>query len=464
MSERHRPRLHLSATTGWINDPNAPVRVGDTYHLFAQHNPASTVHGDICWLHWSSTDLVTWTERPVALTPRPDGPDAAGCWSGSAVLVGGEPWLLYSGYRSDAMHQSVCLARPAPDGVTWIAGRAPVVATPPQEVTMFRDPYGWGSEGDYRMVIGAGLPEGAPCCLLMTSPDLVDWTPRGLLLTGTDPVFSGQWVGEGWECPSLVPLGDRWLLVMSAWSPDRLDHVAFTVGDIVGDRLVAQRAGRLDHGPDFYAATTMADGDRVLMWAWSWEARSQADVAADGWAGVLTAPRALSLGSDGRLIQYPAAELLGLRGAGRESLGLRLLDCERLLDARAGAHLDLEVRLSVPPGGRAWVRLLTDALATEATLITYDAGAGEVSLDRNHSSRRAGTLGGRYAVPVTEDADGGVELRVLVDGSIVELFVAGACLTARVYPDGEDSIGLVVGAEGEAARVDVRWWPLLLIR
>jgi len=189
VSRRHRPRVHLSATTGWINDPNAPVRVGQTYHLFAQHNPSSTWHGDICWLHWTSTDLLTWTEHPVALAPRASGPDAAGCWSGSAVLVDGEPWLLYSG-------------------------------------TMFRDPYGWGRAGDYRMVIRAGLPGGEPCCLMLTSPDLVDWTSTGPLLTGTDPVSEGQWVGEGWECPPLVPVGDRWLLVMSAWSPDRLSHAA----------------------------------------------------------------------------------------------------------------------------------------------------------------------------------------------------------------------------------------------
>jgi len=35
---------------------------------------------------------------------------------------------------------------------------------------------------------------------------------------------------------------------------------------------------------------------------------------------------------------------------------------------------------------------------------------------------------------VSQDADGGVDVRILVDGSIVELFVAGTCITAWVYP------------------------------
>lgn len=63
---------------------------------------------------------------------------------------------------------------------------------------------------------------------------------------------------------------------------------------------------------------------------------------------------------------------------------------------------------------------------------------------------------------MSQDAEGGVDVRILVDGSIVELFVAGTCITAWVYPDDEDSIGSVVGAEGEAC-LDVRWWPLMLV-
>jgi len=69
------------------------------------------------------------------------------------------------------------------------------------------------------------------------------------------------------------------------------------VGELVGDRLVAKHAGRMDHGPDFYAAITLAEGDRVLMW-----------------------------------------------------LGVQLLDDEQSVDARAGAHLDLEKGIRVGTG------------------------------------------------------------------------------------------------------------------
>ena len=54
-------------------------------------------------------------------------------------------------------------------------------------------------------------------------------------------------------------------------------------------------------GPTFYAPQVLVDGDRVLLWGWAWEGaqRTPEEVAAAGWAGVLTFPRELSLGPAG---------------------------------------------------------------------------------------------------------------------------------------------------------------------
>ncbi len=69
----------------------------------------------------------------------------------------------------------------------------------------------------------------------------------------------------------------------------------------------------LDEGPAFYAPQLMTDGDRTLLWGWSWElGRTEEQVAAAGWAGVLTFPRELYV-RDGVLGSRPAAELAKLR-------------------------------------------------------------------------------------------------------------------------------------------------------
>ncbi|MGI3782058.1 MAG: glycoside hydrolase family 32 protein, partial [Janthinobacterium lividum] len=65
------PRLHVRPRWGWLNDPNGLIKVDGTYHVFFQHNPYEPVHGHIHWGHVSSTDLLSWTEHPVALVPQP---------------------------------------------------------------------------------------------------------------------------------------------------------------------------------------------------------------------------------------------------------------------------------------------------------------------------------------------------------------------------------------------------------
>ena len=39
----------------------------------------------------SSTDLLGWTEHPLALVPQPGTLDAAGCWTGSVTDDAGTP-------------------------------------------------------------------------------------------------------------------------------------------------------------------------------------------------------------------------------------------------------------------------------------------------------------------------------------------------------------------------------------
>ena len=91
-----RPRFHFVSPAGWLNDPNGVSQWNGTYHLFYQYNPEGAFHHRIQWGHATSTDLVTWTDQPIALEPSA-GPDADGCWSGVLVNDGGTPTLVYSG-------------------------------------------------------------------------------------------------------------------------------------------------------------------------------------------------------------------------------------------------------------------------------------------------------------------------------------------------------------------------------
>ena len=62
-----RPILHYTAKNTWLNSPNGLVWHQGLYHLFYQNNPFGNVWGNMSWGHATSTDLLHWTEHPVAI-------------------------------------------------------------------------------------------------------------------------------------------------------------------------------------------------------------------------------------------------------------------------------------------------------------------------------------------------------------------------------------------------------------
>ena len=140
LSDPHRPRFHFLPAKNWMNDPNGLIQWQGQYHLFYQYNPNGAVHGTIHWGHAVSSDLIRWTDLPIALTPTPGGPDAAGCWSGCAVDNHGIPTLIYTGIRPQAQ----CIATSLDGLITWekFSGN-PVLKSPPPRSECRRGPMGF---------------------------------------------------------------------------------------------------------------------------------------------------------------------------------------------------------------------------------------------------------------------------------------------------------------------------------
>ncbi|MGI3780935.1 MAG: glycoside hydrolase family 32 protein [Janthinobacterium lividum] len=394
------PRLHIRPRWGWLNDPNGLITVDGTYHVFFQHNPYEPVHGHIHWGHVSSTDLLTWTEHPVALVPQPGTVDAAGCWSGCVTDDDQTPTAVLTGVPDHAWNAGAMLARSDRTLVRWTPQDRLVVGPPfVAGVDEVRDPFVFHADGHRYVVQGAGSRRGRPQLLLWAADDLEHWVDLGPLLTEDDPVAAVVADANIWECPNLVRVpsdggGDRWVLLLSLWrwvdEQHELAGVRYLVGDLQPDgpglRFVAESGGVLDDGPAFYAPQVLPDGDRVLVWGWAWEVgRTENQVRDAGWAGVLTFPRELFL-TDGTLGARPAAELQGLRSGSLD------LGTDGAVD---GAAFELRS-------------------VCAARLRLVDGGRELFGLD----------IGGSAEVPTT----------VLVDGSIVELFRGGATRTDRAYP------------------------------
>jgi len=285
------------AAGGWLNDPNGMTKVGDTWHVFFQHNPAGPWHEAIAWGHASSRDLATWRHHPVAFSPTPGGPDAFGCWSGCYVPGGEQPTVAYSGVRDETLRSTVCVRHGSPDLETW--GEPAVVAETPDadDVAVMRDPYVFSFAGSLWALLGAGLRDGTPAVLLFNRDDEAAWTYEGLFLTGAGPALAAADTADIWECPQLVQLGGRWVLVLSLQYLTVLGRVVAVIGDVElvdgRPRFVAEGVSVLDNGGDFYAPQVIdVDGSPLLF---GWIREFDQDPAATDHAGCLTLPRRLGL-------------------------------------------------------------------------------------------------------------------------------------------------------------------------
>ena len=418
-----RPRFHFTSQSGWINDPLGLTYDRGTYHLFFQYVPGQvTWDPRVHWGHATSSDLLRWEERSVALAPDADDD---GCWSGSVVVDDdGSATIFYTAVKvPDVAVGRVRTARSSGgDWGGWTKGEVIVELPPDVQALAFRDPYvfrddaGVAGSAGWRMLLGAGLSDGTAAVLAYASTDLASWEYAGVLAERPGTLREPAWTGTIWECPQFFPLGDRHVLVVSVWADDVLHNVSYAVGDYRDGRFDAHTWRRLTYGPAYYAGAAFVDehGERGLI---SW-LRGIADPGGH-WAGALSVPHLLRLDGD-LVVAEPHPRVRDLR---REPA-----------DESAASGLDLEW---TPPAG-----------GSGRVVVTDDAGTPVVEV------RVAdGTLAvvGGHREPELMPYDGG-PVRGLLDGPVLELFTSTGVLAASVPAMPRPGIR----AEGG----ELRWWRL----
>lgn len=397
------PALHGRPDQGWINDPNGCIKVDGVHHLFFQFNPDAPTHGNVHWGHATSTDLVRWTQQPIALYPRKGAADAVGAWSGVIALDGDVPTAYYTGIAETEHDSQVMTATSDRTLIEWKQEQQGILGMPDEpNIGDVRDPFLFTFDGTQYAIQGAGYKDGTPVILLYRCHTMTNWEYLGPLVTGGSGVAQEWAPAQIWECPQLFVVDGQWVLMLSLWNRDDhgLDRVTYLTGELSeggsGLKFLPTGGGLIDAGPDFYAPQVVAgtaEEPRTLMWGWSWEkSRNDADILASGWAGVLSYARVLSF-RDGALRSEPVAEVATLRA------GI-------LHESTAGNS----EQFAVPATSRAF-EILADG-AVELVLVD---GESRGALQR-----------------VVAAVDGG---RILVDGSLLEIFTAdGQATTVRAYP------------------------------
>ena len=467
-----RQAFHVQPPVGLLNDPNGLVAHRGTYHLCYQWHPFAARHALKFWAHLTSTDLVHWTERPIALAPSQPY-ESHGCYSGSGIVHEDAVHFLYTGNvrtpdGGRTPFQNLATVDPAGRVIKHRAN--PLVGAIPGCTAHVRDPKAWSRDGHHWMLLGAQTEDLFGTALLLRSDDLVDWEYLGQIAGG-----AGDPYGYMWECPDLVHLDGHDVLVISP----QLDHgeaagtvrwedmSVYAVGTLDVGAPAFTREGdyrRVDAGPDFYAPQTLVDDSgRTVMVGWmgmpDHDGQPTLDekhpTVANGWVHCLTVPRVLSLDGDA-LVQWPVPELEVLRGAPIVMAEERVeADTSVAIHGASGTALDIALSATCEPEGTVGLRL-RDGDAGQPVVLTLDPHAGTAALDRT----RLGTgEGGVHTGSFRPGAR--VDARILLDHSSIELFVDGGrlAMSARIYPvEGDDLLSLDV--TNAPATLEVTVWPM----
>lgn len=430
--EDRRPLVHFTPPQNWMNDPNGMVYYKGEYHLFYQYHPGGTKWGPMHWGHAVSTDLLNWTDRPVALFPDEHGT----IFSGSIVVDAANTTGFKSGsedplvaiYTSAGAKQTQSIAYSNDRGTTWVKYPGnPVLPNP--GINDFRDPKViWHeSTGKWIMSLATGRE-----ISFYSSTNLKEWTLESVFGKG----LGAQ--GGVWECPDLFPMKvensseTKWVLLVSLnpGGPNGGSATQYFAGDFDGSVFTpeATTVSWVDYGTDNYAGVTFAnippaDGRRIMIgWMSNWVYAELVPTVA--WRSTMTLPRELTLVKHNdrhQLISTPVAELSNYAGTA-EMVAVRnnqvIENHETIL---SGSYV---MDFSVPFASGDSLSI-TIGNAIEKFTILFDGMNNKVSLDRSksgpntfHQFFNAVQRAGLGDAADTKNLD----VKLVVDQTSVELF------------------------------------------
>ena len=320
-TEPYRSLYHHTPTQNWMNDPNGMFFDEQTglWHLYSQHNPEAPVWGPMHWGHATSKDLIHWDHRGIVLAP-----DSLGTiFSGSVVIdrdntAGFGPNAVVAVYtQSEYIGQNQSLAYSLDGGMTFTKYEGnPVLMG---DIADFRDPK-VTRDGDHWLMTLACQQE----IRFYASPDLKDWT----YLSSFGEGYGAH--GGVWECPELIHMGERWVLLVSInpGGPFGGSATQYFIGDWDGREFKCDDVRNapttntkwLDYGRDNYSTFTFhnAPDNRIVSLGWmsNWQYAQQ--VPTGSFRSQNTIARDLSLyiddAGDYRICVQPSPEAWAIRG------------------------------------------------------------------------------------------------------------------------------------------------------
>jgi fructan beta-fructosidase len=459
--ELYRPQVHFSPPAHWMNDPNGMVFYNGVYHLFYQHYPNATVWGPMHWGHATSTDLIHWNNKLIALYP-----DSLGdIFSGSAVVdehntsgfgKNGKPSLVAiftNAKRVDAKEgtyydQNQSLAYSNDGGKTWEKyEHNPVLKNP--NIKDFRDPKVSWYAADKKWIMTLAVKDHIE---FYSSLNLKEWTKES--------EFGHDLGAHGgvWECPDLFPMtasdGKKmWVLIVNInpGGPQGGSATQYFTGDFDGKTFTPNYTETrwLDAGSDEYAGVTWNNtGTRRIFLGWMSNWAYATSVPTQAWRSAMTIPRELGLVKEGAnyyVASEPVKELTAIKG---QSVTLsRITDNGSLSKLIGRSDNQYQINLSSKNLRSFSIDFSNDA--GERLIAGFDATKNVWYIDRTEAgvSGFSKDFAKRIEAPRIA-SESNTDVTIIIDAASIELFADKGLttMTAIFFPKTPlSNVGTIIG-------------------
>jgi Beta-fructosidases (levanase/invertase) len=460
-----RPKYHLLPAANWTNETHGLIYYKNQYHIFNQKNASNLMLRQINWGHYSSPDLIHWTEHKPILRPEP-GFDENGIWSGHVILNNqGIPAAFYS---AGGAKFGIGMALPNDSNLLeWgkINGN-PVIIGQPEGYTRtdMHDPYLWKVGDKWYMCIGFGLEKNGKqngALLLYSSLDLKKWNFQHLLFEGNPEVDNS---GVFWEMPVFQKIGEKYVLLVNKVPNKGVPARAlYWVGDFVNEKFVPDNPipKNLEVINRLLSPSVAFDKDGLLTAIAIIPDEFGGEATAKlGWTHLYSIPRVWTL-KDGKILQSPHPVLKELREEKMLFLNQQVENEKPLLIS--SGHQQVEIEASIEPGSSKQFGFLISENPdhSEFTRIYYDTETREMVVDQAHSSLKEHiplrTKRDKYDLDLSKPID----FHLFIDGSVIEIFVnEGDAFTTRIFPLKETSNQVKIFCEGGNINAKANVWIL----
>lgn len=431
-------RYHLRPISGLVNDPNGFSYFNGEYHVFYQSYPFGPVHGLKSWVHFKSHDLVHWINLGLAIEPSFKG-DSHGAYSGSAKQIGDQLFIMYTGNHRDKDWTRIPYQIGAWMNKNGQVHDKHILFRNPDHITEhFRDPQIIEQNGVYYAILGAQDKENQQGHIdVWKSSNLKDWEEIGFL------DFTDQAMGYMIECPNLVKVDDKWVLI---FCPQGLDKKICDYQNIypnmyvIADDLDLEHAKminpgkihNLDEGFDVYASQAFnQENGKAYLISWVGLPDTVYPTDQENWANCLSQVKQLTIKND-QLIQQPVKAMASLHQTSQPI-------SEKITSTNNQYELELEINKNQT----GMLHLAAKDDLSQEIEISFDTKKGSLAINRQHGQSVSPDYGFTRKISLTPNQN--LKLNIFIDHSLFEVFVNDGeqVLTGRFFVD-DDSQKIII--------------------